>query len=86
MRAVKAVLADPRRYRAAYDRPGLLDGWTWEAQAEVLEGVYSRLLPNRGRATIPTPPETMDGSPPGVTQPAAGVTARVVLQRTDALM
>ncbi|MCW3815015.1 glycosyltransferase family 4 protein [Micromonospora sp. DR5-3] len=46
LRAVRAVLADPARYRAAYDRPGLLDGWTWEAQAEVLEGVYRRLRPD----------------------------------------
>ncbi len=49
VRAVRAVLADPARYRAAYDRPGLLESWTWEAQAEVLDGVYSRLLPGRPR-------------------------------------
>ncbi len=48
VRAVGRVLAEPARYRAGYDRPGLLDGWTWEAQAEVLEGVYRRLLPGRG--------------------------------------
>jgi glycosyltransferase involved in cell wall biosynthesis len=47
VRAVREVLADPQRYRAAYDAPGLLDGWTWEAQAEILEGVYRRLLPGR---------------------------------------
>jgi glycogen(starch) synthase len=47
LRAVRAVLADPARYRAAYERPGLLDGWTWEAQAEVLEEVYRALLPER---------------------------------------
>ncbi|MFF4892758.1 glycosyltransferase family 4 protein [Micromonospora chersina] len=46
VRAVSAVLADPEHYRAAYDRPGLLAGWTWEAQAQVLDGVYSRLLPD----------------------------------------
>jgi glycosyltransferase involved in cell wall biosynthesis len=46
VRAVTAVLADPQRYRAAYDRPGLLSGWTWEAQARVLDEVYSRLLPD----------------------------------------
>jgi glycosyltransferase involved in cell wall biosynthesis len=43
IRAVKAILSDPQRYRTAYDRPGLLEGWTWEAQAVVLAGVYSRL-------------------------------------------
>ncbi|WEH33347.1 glycosyltransferase family 4 protein [Streptomyces sp. AM 4-1-1] len=49
VRAVRAVLADPERYRAAYDKPGLLEKWTWEAQAEVLDGIYSRLLPDRPR-------------------------------------
>ncbi|MFJ4961194.1 glycosyltransferase family 4 protein [Streptomyces sp. NPDC088729] len=44
VRAVKSVLADPSKYRAAYERPGLLENWTWEAQADVLDGVYSRLL------------------------------------------
>ncbi|MGI5215784.1 glycosyltransferase family 4 protein [Plantactinospora sp. CA-290183] len=47
VRAVRAVLADPKRYRAAYDEPGLLERWTWEAQAEVLDEVYTRLLPGR---------------------------------------
>jgi glycosyltransferase involved in cell wall biosynthesis len=42
-RAVKTVLADPGGYRAVYD-PGMLSAWTWEAQAEVLHGVYRRLL------------------------------------------
>jgi glycosyltransferase involved in cell wall biosynthesis len=45
VRAARAVLAEPGRYRAAYDRPGLLAGWTWEAQAEVLDRVYSELVP-----------------------------------------
>ncbi len=49
VRAVKAVLGDPHRYRAAYDRSGLLKGWRWEAQAKVLDGIYSRLLPGRPR-------------------------------------
>jgi glycosyltransferase involved in cell wall biosynthesis len=44
VRAVRAVLADPQRYRAAYDAPGLLDGWTWEVQAEILDRVYRRLM------------------------------------------
>jgi glycosyltransferase involved in cell wall biosynthesis len=46
LRAVRAVLADPARYRAAYDKPGMLDAWTWEAQAVVLDAVYDRLLPD----------------------------------------
>jgi glycogen(starch) synthase len=49
VRAVRAVLADPERYRAAYDKPGLLDGWTWQAQAETVDAVYRRLLePQQG--------------------------------------
>lgn len=44
VRAVEAVLADPEKYRSAYDTPGLLEGWTWEAQAEVLDAVYARVL------------------------------------------
>jgi glycosyltransferase involved in cell wall biosynthesis len=44
IRAVQAVLDDPERYRSAYDKPGLLDGWTWAAQAEVLNSVYRRVL------------------------------------------
>jgi glycogen synthase len=48
VRAVRAVLDDPERYRAAYDKPGLLDGWTWAAQAEVLNSVYRRLLGEQG--------------------------------------
>jgi glycosyltransferase involved in cell wall biosynthesis len=53
-RAVRAVLADPKRYRAAYDTPGLLEGWTWEAQAEVLDQVYSRLLAGRPHSATPS--------------------------------
>ncbi|WP_442933586.1 glycosyltransferase family 4 protein [Micromonospora sp. CPCC 206060] len=53
VRAVGKVLADPERYRAAYDRPGLLTGWTWEAQAEVLEAVYRRLRPDLTPAEAP---------------------------------
>jgi glycosyltransferase involved in cell wall biosynthesis len=44
LRAVRAVLADPQRYRAAYDHPGQLDEWTWANQAKVLDSVYERLL------------------------------------------
>jgi glycogen(starch) synthase len=44
VRAARAVLADPGRYRAAYDRPGLLAAWTWEAQAGVLAQLYRGLL------------------------------------------
>ncbi len=44
-RAVRAVLADPTRYRAAYEgEDSPLPGWTWEAQAEHLDALYRRLL------------------------------------------
>ncbi|GGT55715.1 glycosyltransferase family 4 protein [Streptomyces purpureus] len=52
VRATKTVLADPARYRAAYDKPGLLEGWTWEAQAEIIDGIYSRLLPDRPKKAV----------------------------------
>ena len=52
VRAVKAVLAAPENYRQAYDPPGLLEEWTWENSAAVLDGVFDRLrseqLTNRG--------------------------------------
>ncbi|HET9517795.1 MAG TPA: glycosyl transferase family 1, partial [Actinoplanes sp.] len=63
VRAVLAVLAEPQRYRAAYDQPGLLSGWTWQAQAEVIDAVYSRLLES--------------GQPAPAARPAAAVTALV---------
>ncbi|WP_349877523.1 glycosyltransferase family 4 protein [Micromonospora sp. HUAS YX12] len=44
-RAVRTVLADPARYRAAYEgEDSPLPGWTWEAQAEHLDALYRRLL------------------------------------------
>lgn len=43
-RAVGAVLSDRERYTAPYDRPGMLDEWSWEAQAEKYVGLYERLL------------------------------------------
>jgi glycosyltransferase involved in cell wall biosynthesis len=55
VRAVRAVLADPSRYRAAYDKPGLLESWTWETQVSILDAVYSRLLPDRPAPAATTP-------------------------------
>ncbi|MGV9763867.1 glycosyltransferase family 4 protein [Micromonospora tulbaghiae] len=44
-RAVRAVLADPARYRAAYEgEDSPLQEWTWEAQAARLDALYRRLL------------------------------------------
>jgi glycosyltransferase involved in cell wall biosynthesis len=48
VRAVKSVLGDTGRYRSVYDAAGLLDEWTWEAQADKLDAVYSGLLPGSG--------------------------------------
>jgi glycogen(starch) synthase len=45
LRAMRAVLADPARYRAAYARPVLLADWTWEHQAAVLDEIYTSLRP-----------------------------------------
>ncbi len=48
VRAIRAVLDDPEKYRSAYDKPGLLEDWTWRKQAEVLDGLYEQLLRLRG--------------------------------------
>ncbi|MCH7232102.1 glycosyltransferase family 4 protein [Glycomyces sp. L485] len=42
-RAAKAILGDPKAYRSVYEA-GLLDEWTWRAQADRLHSVYRRLL------------------------------------------
>jgi len=48
VRAVESVLADPRRYRAAYDKPdSMLPTWTWQTQAETLDSIYQQLVPDR---------------------------------------
>jgi glycosyltransferase involved in cell wall biosynthesis len=46
VRVVKIVMSDTEKYRAAYDRPGLLENWTWEAQAKILDDIYGNLLPD----------------------------------------
>jgi glycogen(starch) synthase len=43
VRAATTVLADPERYRKAYEDADL-DEWTWERQAAILDGVYRRVL------------------------------------------
>ena len=67
--ALRRVLAHPQRYRAAYDKPGLLAQWTWEAQAVQLDQLYTKLL---GRPPAPKSSEqlapVLDLSP----SPAAG--------------
>ncbi|MFB9358470.1 glycosyltransferase family 4 protein [Actinoplanes nipponensis] len=59
-RAVRAVLADPGRYRAAYDGPDSpLPAWTWPAQAARLDTLYRRLLADRPAAGARTIEETV---------------------------
>ena len=53
IRATRLVLADPEKYRAAYDKDDLLLSWTWEAQAAVLDKVYSGLAPAAAAVTEP---------------------------------
>ncbi|WP_181012212.1 glycosyltransferase family 4 protein [Streptomyces halstedii] len=43
-RAVGLVLDDRDRYTQPYDRPGMLDEWSWEAQAEKYVVLYEKLL------------------------------------------
>jgi glycogen synthase len=38
------VLADPDRYRDAYDKPGVHAAWMWDPQADVLDRVYAHLV------------------------------------------
>ena len=44
--AVSSVLADKERYVKAYDAEGLLQKWTWDSAAKVLDGVYENLHPS----------------------------------------
>ena len=54
-RAVRAVLADPGRYRAAYDAPDSpLPAWTWEGQATRLDAIYRDLVPVASPTTAGT--------------------------------
>jgi glycogen(starch) synthase len=46
VRAIEAIIADPERYRNAYDTLDM-HAWTWEVQAKVQDGVYRRLAPPR---------------------------------------
>lgn len=62
VRAMRAVLADKRRYRSAYDAPGLLEQWTWKAQAGILDRVYSDLLPGRGPVESAVVPDSVEAA------------------------
>lgn len=71
VRAARAVLDDPAAYRRAYDRPELLAEWTWEAQADILDGVYRGLLAVPAEATVAaTVP--LDGAALGKPAPGGG--------------
>jgi glycogen synthase len=44
VRAVGAVLTNPRRYRKAYDRADILRQWSWQTESTPLLDLYTRLL------------------------------------------
>ena len=44
VRAVGAVLTNPRRYRKAYDRVDVLREWSWQTESAPLLDLYARLL------------------------------------------
>lgn len=44
VRAVGAVLTNPRRYRKAYDRVEVLRQWSWQTESAPLLDLYARLL------------------------------------------
>lgn len=44
VRAVGAVLTNPRRYRKAYDRVAVLRQWSWQTESTPLLDLYTRLL------------------------------------------
>jgi glycosyltransferase involved in cell wall biosynthesis len=44
VRAVGAVLTNPRRYRKAYDRVDVLRQWSWQTESTPLLDLYARLL------------------------------------------
>ncbi|WP_405586646.1 glycosyltransferase [Streptomyces sp. NBC_01190] len=44
VRAVGAVLTNPRRYRKAYERVDVLQRWSWQTESTPLLDLYARLL------------------------------------------
>lgn len=44
VRAVGAVLTNPRRYRKAYERADTLRQWSWQSQSAGMLDLYGRLL------------------------------------------
>ena len=44
VRAVGAVLTNPKRYRKAYDRDDVLRQWSWQTESVPLLDLYARLL------------------------------------------
>jgi glycosyltransferase involved in cell wall biosynthesis len=44
VRAVGAVLTNPRRYRKAYERTDILRQWSWQTESSPLLDLYTRLL------------------------------------------
>jgi glycosyltransferase involved in cell wall biosynthesis len=44
VRAVGAILTNPKRYRKAYDRVDVLRQWSWQTESTALIDLYERLL------------------------------------------
>ncbi len=44
VRAVGAILTNPRRYRKSYDRADVLRQWSWQTESAPLLDLYTRLL------------------------------------------
>jgi glycosyltransferase involved in cell wall biosynthesis len=44
VRAVGAVLTNPKRYRKAYEREDVLRQWSWQTESAPLLDLYARLL------------------------------------------
>jgi glycosyltransferase involved in cell wall biosynthesis len=59
VRAVGALLTNPRRYRKAYDRVDILRQWSWQTESAALLDLYTRLL---GPAPVPNAPSPSEVS------------------------
>ncbi|MEV0650298.1 glycosyltransferase family 4 protein [Phytomonospora sp. NPDC050363] len=70
VRAVRSILDDPQRYRSVYERPGLLDQWYWETQADILDGIYLELNGRPAPEPVRADQDDEDPAPDPVEVPA----------------
>jgi glycosyltransferase involved in cell wall biosynthesis len=78
VRAVGAVLTNPRRYRKAYDRVEVLRERSWEKESLPLLDLYGRLLGPRPAVALAGPSNAATGAGPG----APAVTPAVASPQT----